>query len=1050
MNRLIAFFATQRVFGDLITFFVIIAGIFAFTKIQRETFPNVKFDLISIRTVFPGATPEEMERLVTNLIEQEIKEVDGIKTVFSSSSENISEITVQLNPDETDSKKGKDDLQNVIDRINNLPSGTEKPLVTSIETKYQPVIELYVRPRDGSNLDGMAVRKLTKQLEREIKALPDVAKVTYSGWKKLEYRIQPELRSLARHHLTLEQLILAIQRQNRTTPGGKIEQITGETVIRTLGEFQSQEEIENLVIRSNDFGETLRIKDVAKVKLTEEKPKQITQVNGKRAIRMLILQKEKADTIRLTENLRKKISELSPGLLKDLEVTEINDSSSYISRRLSVLNGNLLIGLVLVLFLLSLILPFRVAMLVSIGIPFAFLGTILWFYNANLSLNLVSLIGLIIVSGMLVDDAIVVTDNCVRLMEEGLSPEAAAVKGTQEIWPAVTASVLTTIVAFLPLMFMSGIFGKFVKPVSTGVVIALIISLAEAFFVLPGHIAAYIRVKKNVEKERAQTHWLDRITRSTERLWSEWVIPRYKNLIGKLIDAKYRTLAIAGLFFVVVFSLSGTLMKVVLFPPNGVEMFYIKIEAPSGSSLEKTEGLIAPVAKHIESLPRTDLLNYTALVGENSYDMLEPGYRRGGEYAYFLVYLTPAENRDRSADQIMELLRERIGSPPGLKEVRFSRVASGPPVGKPVSLSVTGEDFPVLQKAAADLRAKLATVKGVKDITDTYSLGKDEMRLKIRQKEAIAAGLDSTSVGTSVRAAFEGIVASSLRNLDEEVDLRVILDPKERTSLASLESLFVLNPASQLIPLKRVVDFGTGKGLQVIDHKDYLRQVNVTADVDYDVISAAQANDVIRGYFKEFSEKFPGVGISFGGEDQDTIEAMESLGRAFIVAFMAIFLILVMTFQNLAQPFLVMITIPLGAVAALIAFFVHGWPITFMGMMGIVALAGVIVNNAIVMIDFVNQLRSKGLSQRQSIIDAAGIRFRPIFLTTATTVAGLLPTAYGIGGLDEFVVPIALALGWGLLFGSVLTAVIFPVAIAALDDFRAKLTSMRKTNPVNP
>lgn len=1036
MNRLIAFFATQRVFGDLITLFVITSGIFAFTRIQRETFPNVKFDLISIRTVFPGATPEEMERLVTNLIEQEIKEVDGIKTVFSSSSESISEITVQLNPDEVRSEKGKDDLQNVIDRITTLPAGSEKPVVTSIETKYQPVIELYLSPKAGTNPDSLVLRKTTKLLEREIKTLPDVAKVAYSGWRKLEYRIEPDLQSLARHHITLEQLIQTLQRQNKTTPGGRIENEKGEKIIRTLGEFKTRDEIESQVIRSNDFGEALRIKDLARVELAEERAAQITQVNGKRAIRMLILQKEKADTIRLTESLRKRISELSGGILKDVEVTEINDSSSYISRRLSVLNGNLLIGLFLVLFLLSLILPFRVALLVSIGIPFAFLGTILWFYNANLSLNLVSLIGLIIVSGMLVDDAIVVTDNCVRLMEEGMSPEEAAIKGTQEIWPAVTASVLTTIVAFLPLMFMSGIFGKFVKPVSLGVILALIISLAEAFFILPGHIASYIRVKRPQNDTPKKTGFFARVTSQTERFWAETVIPKYKALLTRLIEAKYKTLAVAGLFFTVVFSLSGVLMKVVLFPPNGVEMFYVKVEAPSGSSLERTESLIEPLARTIEKLPKEELLSYTTLVGENSYDVLEPGYRRGSEYAYFLIYLTPSETRKRNADQVMEKLRESIGTPASLKSVGFARVASGPPVGKPVSLSVSGEDFEILKQAADDLKVRLSRVKGIKDITDTYALGKEEVRLRIKQREAVSAGLDPTSIGLTVRAAFEGIVASNLRNLDEEVNLRVILDSKERRSLRSLESLNVLNPASQLIPLGKVVTFGSGQGLQVIDHKDYLRQVNVTANVDYDLISASEANDVIRRYFPEFKQKFPSIGISFGGEDQDTVEAMQSLGRAFLVAFMAIFLILVMTFQNLSQPFLVMITIPLGAVAALIAFFVHGWPITFMGMMGIVALAGVIVNNAIVMIDFVNQLRAKGVSPKQSIIDAAGIRFRPIFLTTATTVAGLLPTAYGIGGLDEFVVPIALALGWGLLFGSILTAVIFPVAISALDDLQ--------------
>lgn len=1036
MNRLIAFFATQRVFGDLITLFVVLAGLFAFTKIQRETFPNVKFDIISIRTIFPGATPEEMERLVTNLIEQEIKEVDGIKTVYSTSSENISEVIVQLNPDETTAEKGKDDLQNVIDRISDFPAGSEKPIVTSIETKYQPVIELYLKSKDGSTVDPMQLRKIAKSLEREVKTLRDVAKVAYSGWRKLEYRIEPNLKSLAREHFTLEQLIQSIQRHNKTTPGGRLEGESKELVIRTLGEVQDKNEIENLVIRSNDYGEALRIKHVAKVDLVEERPAQFTQVDGRSAIRMMILQKEKADTIRLTETLREKLSSLKSTMLNQVEVTEINDNSSYISRRLSVLNGNLLIGLVLVLMLLSMILPFRVAMLVSIGIPFAFLGTVLWFYNANLSLNLVSLIGLIIVSGMLVDDAIVVTDNCVRLMEEGMSPEEAAIKGTQEIWPAVTASVLTTIFAFMPLMFMSGIFGKFVKPISLGVILALIISLTEAFFVLPGHIAAYIRVKKTDQKPvNFFARQLSKITARTERVWSEVLIPRYRALITRLIERRYRTMALVGIFFILVFSMSGFLMKVVLFPPNGVEMFYIKLEAPIGSSLEKTRELIIPVAKEIEKLTSKEMTNYTTLIGENSYDTLEPGYRRGSEYAYYIVYLTPAESRKRSADTIMEEMRNSIGNQSQLKSVQFSRVSSGPPVGKPVSLSVTGEDFKTLEKAAEDLKKKLSTVKGVKDISDTYSLGKEEIRLKVKQREAIAAGLDPTSIGIAVRAAFEGVVASSLRNLDEEVDLRVLLEPKERASLSTLQSLNVVNPMSQLIPLKNVVEFEKGQGLKVIDHKDYLRQVNVTADVDYAIISASQANNVIREYFPEFSKKFPGIGIAFGGEDQDTIEAMQSLGRAFVVAFLAIFLILVMTFQNLVQPFLVMITIPLGAVAALIAFFVHGWPITFMGMMGIIALAGVIVNNAIVMIDFVNQLRAKGVPKHQSIIDAAGIRFRPIFLTTATTVAGLLPTAYGIGGLDEFVVPIALALGWGLLFGSVLTAVVFPVAISIIDDF---------------
>lgn len=1039
MNRVIEFFARQTAFGNLISVFVVIAGLYSMTAIQREVFPNVKFDIISIRTLLPGATPEEVERLITNVIEQEIKEVDGIKTVFSNSAESISEVLVQLNPDETTAEKGKDDLQNVIDRMTDLPKEAEKPVVTSIETKYQPVIELFIQAKPDSNLDELAIRKITKDLEREIKTLKDVAKVQYSGWRKLEYRIQPNLKLLAQHHLTLEQLIGTLEKQNRSTPGGRLEGDAQEQIIRTLGEYSNLQDIENTVIRSNDFGEALRLKDVARVELTQERPTALIQYQGRRAIRMLVLQKEKADTIRLTEELREKIEALKPTLLKEVNAFEVNDASSYISRRLNVLNGNLLVGLGLVLFLLSLILPFRVAVLVSLGIPFAFLGTMMWFYNADISLNLISLIGLIIVSGMLVDDAIVVTDNCVRLMDEGMTPEEAAVKGTQQIWPAVTASVLTTIVAFLPLMFMSGIFGKFVKQISYGVILALIISLLEAFFVLPGHIATYIR-KKDLERKTSSNR-LTQITTKTEIWWETTLIPKYKALLGRLLERKYRTLGfvIAGFFATLV--LAGTVMKVVLFPPNGVEIFVVKAKAPVGSSFDKTESLLQPIVTAAVALPPEDLLYVTTLTGENAYDPMEPGYRRGSEYGYVLVFLTPAETRKRNADQIMESVREKVGTPPGLIDVSFARVASGPPVGKPVSLSITGTEFAEIKRAADDMKEFLKTVPGVKDIADTYALGKEEVRLKVKQNEAKAAGLDATSIGVAVRAAFEGIVASSLRNLDEEVDLRVLLEERARSSVQTLNDLKVLNSSGQLVPLKQVVEFSKGQGLQVVDHKDYLRQINVTADVDYNKTSAGEANDAVRKYFAEFKKKHPTTSITFGGEDQDTVEAFQSLGRAFLVAFMAIFLILVMTFQNLSQPLLVMITIPLGTMAALLAFFVHGWPITFMGMMGVIALAGVIVNNAIVMIDFVNQLRKEGRDFRSSIIEAASIRFRPIFLTTATTVVGLLPTAYGIGGLDEFVVPIALALGWGLLFGSILTAIVFPVAISALDDLVAKVKS---------
>lgn len=1031
MNGLIAFFARQRIFGNLLSVAVVVVGVFALSQIRRETFPNVKFDLITVSTLFPGASPEEVERLVTNVIEQELQQIDGIKNLYSDSSEGLSVISVQLDPDETTAEKGKSDVQDVVDRLQDLPVAAEKPLVVSVETKYQPIIELYL-----SGLPELELRAAARDLERTIERLRDVARVSYRGWRKLEFQVEPKLSRLSQEHLSLEQLISALARQNVSIPGGTIaESADRERLVRTIGDFSTAPEIAQTVVRANDLARGTRVGDLARVSLGLERAQVLNRVNGEPAIRMIVLQKERADAIRLVEEMRKRIQEVRPTLPAGFKITEANDSSSYIQRRLEVLQGNLVLGLVLVLVILSLILPLRVAILVSLGIPFAFLGTMAIFYVNDISLNLVSLIGLIIVSGMLVDDAIVVTDNAVRLIDEGMDPEEAAIKGTQQVWVSVVASVLTTVVAFIPLMTMSGIFGKFVKPISYGVILALMISLFEAFFILPGHIAEYIRRQRSsLERTGQAATGFRKFLEWTRGLWEQRFAPAYARVLEWSLSHRYRVaLGVVGLFAGSV-ALAAFGMRVVLFPPNGVEVFMIQVQMPTGTSLQATLRAMEPLEKRVAALPKTELDLYSTLAGESSFDGQDIGFRRGDHYGLITVYLTPSTARERSADEIMAALRAEIGKPEGMERVAFDRISGGPPVGRPVSISVLGQTLEGMRPAVEELKRRLATYPGVKDIQDSYTLGKREARIRVDAVEAAAAGLDVAAVGQAVRAAFEGIVATSIRQLDEEIDVRVRLSSDERARLATLSALKIPNAQGALIPLSQVARIEEGQGIAVYDHKNNRRRITVTADVDLAVSSSTQANDRARADFAELKRKYPQVDLEFGGEDEDTAEALGSLGVAFVVAFIAIFLILVATFQQLFQPLLVLVTIPLGITAAIVAFFVHGWPITFLGLMGVIALGGVIVNNAIVMLDFVNQARKSGQDRFASIRSAASMRVRPIFLTTVTTVVGVLPTAYGIGGLDEFVVPLALALGWGLFFGAFLTALVFPAAIAILDD----------------
>jgi len=613
-----------------------------------------------------------------------------------------------------------------------------------------------------------------------------------------------------------------------------------------------------------------------------------------------------------------------------------------------------------------------------------------------------------------------------------MDPEDAAIKGTSEIWTAISASVLTTVVAFLPMMFMSGIFGKFVKQIPLGVVIALLLSLIEALFILPMHIVHYAKVHET--KGKVARNKISRSLEKTRSFWDNKVVPRYVDLVKIILRRRYWVVAGVGTLFIASVFLASSAMRFVLFPPEGIETFFVRIKAPTGVNLETTRNLMKPVEEVVSQLASNELQDYTLSVGLIQNDPNDPNTQRGSEYAQLVVFLTPETSRDRTAAEIIEDLRAKIAKPEGVERITFDRVKPGPPVGKPISLGVRGQTYADILPAVEALKKRIAELNGVTDVTDNYVPGKKEFQIHVDAATAAAAGLTVTQVGTTVRAAFDGIVATTIQEIDDEVDVRVSFPKEARADFETLGFIKIPNNRGNLIPLNRIARIEQANSIAVFEHEGNQREVKVSSDLDTNVASASQVNDIIRTWLPDLAKEFPSVRIDFGGEDEDTQESLRSLLRAFGVAFMSIFLILVLTFQQLLQPFLVILTIPLGIIAVIWTLFIAGMPFSFMAMLGIIALAGVIVNNAIVMIDFVNQARKEGMDRFKSIEEAARIRLRPIFLTTATTVAGLLPTAHGIGGLDKFVVPIAMSLGYGLMFGAFLTAFVFPAAIAVLDD----------------
>ncbi len=1042
MNRLIAFFVDKRVFVDLFTIFVILVGIVSIMLIRREVFPNVSFEIVTVTTVVPGASAEEVEKLVTNPIEQDLQEVDGIKKLTSKSVENMSVIVAQLDPDQTTEAQGKQDIQDVVDRVI-LPSSAQDPAVLAVKSTQTPIIQVSA----SGNLPEMELRELARQLEKKIEAISGVARVVHADLRDKEIRVEADPAKLRKYRLSLEDIIRSLSGQNQTISAGTLEvsekQPDGqERLVRTVGEFLTLEDVKNTVIRANETARSIRVGDVARVYFDLEKSQLRSRTNGLASQDLTVLKKASADAITVVDQVIKTVNESAPLLAKGISISYVNDFSELIRRRLGVLSGNLLIGLILVMIILGVTMKFRIAAIVSLAIPFSFLATMIVFQNQGFGVNLISLIGLIIVSGMLVDNAIVVTDNAVRLMEEGDSPRDAAVKGTQQVWPAVTASVLTTLFAFLPMMFMSGIFGKFVREIPLGVVIALLFSLVEAFFILPSHISTWVRINPN-RAPQDQPAKKRRFLKFLDGMWSQKVMPRYISIVGTLVKHRYLTTGASVLIFVGSLLLAKFGMRFVLFPPDGVEGFFIRFEAPSGTNLDQMLERVKPLEKVVSALPKDVLKDYVTNIGIQQQDANDPESRRGTEYGQLTIYLQPTEIRRTPLQEVIDQLRDPIMKVPGFSRVTFDQIQGGPPVGKPVSLSIQSEEYSDILPAVAKLKQVLGGFAGVSDITDSYLLGKKELVVKVNAAEAAAANLSVQSIGMAVRAAFEGVEATAVRALDEEIQVRVSLPKASRSDEQTVRKLLIPNSQGQLIPLTSVARIEQAQNLAIYEHDGSRREVRVTAEVDVNVATAVQVNALLKAQMQDISKEFPKVKIGFRGEDEDTQESLASLGRAFGVAFLAIFLTLVFTFQNLLQPLLVMVTIPLGITAVIFAFFVHGRPLSFMGFMGIIALAGVIVNNAIVLVDFINQSRAEGMSKYDSIIHSAHKRLRPILLTTLTTVVGLMPTAYGIGGTDPFVVPIALALGWGLTFGSVLATFVFPAGVAVLDDIEAGLNWLR-------
>lgn len=1034
MKKIFEFAVHQPIFVNLLTILVLVAGVMSLLSLNRDTFPNVQLDIVTVTTNYPGATPQEIEKLIAIPLEKELKEVGDIKEMVSSSIEGRSMISIEIEPDAPDKRKVVSDIQRAVDRADDLPTDLkDKPVVYEIETRNRPVVEVSL----SGEMPSDELVKHARALEMELLELPHMAKINRSGWREQEIWVEVDPEKVNEYYLSLVDIVESLRKQNVSIPGGTVIIGPKESVLRTTGEFESASGVEPIVLRANERGHWVQVKDVAKVSDTFEPITIIGRTNGTRAINLIAVKKERGDAINVVEQIRKVVDDYRKIAPPELKISLVNDFSYYVKRRLNVLVNNGWLGVILVLTCLFLFLSSRVAIATALGIPMAFLATFIVMSYSGLTINLITMFGLIIVLGMIVDDAIIISENVHRHIEKGMDPRQAAVTGAHEVWRPVVATVVTTVAAFAPLMFMSGIMGKFIMYIPLIIIVALLSSLTEAFIMLPSHLVTLERIPKGRLYRRLHTGVFTK--------WFERMLERYSRSLEWLIRKRWKVVGIVIVFFIVSFYVGFIHLPMVLFPQKGIDAFFIRVKAPVGTPVEVTEEMMIPIEEAVAEIPRDEWNDFVTQVGISQQDDIDPFSKRASHVGQISVYLKPVSERKLKVDDIIEKLRERTKDVQGFTEITFDKVRHGPPVGEPVVVRVRGDEFNELNIVAERVKDFLKTIPGVSDIKDSYEIGKEEIRVKVDEKAAARAHLGVEDVAFAVRAAFEGVLATTVKKSDEEIDVRVRYPDELRYREGALEKVMIPNGRGDLIPIVAVATFESTPGINAIHHYDRKRTIVVTAVVDEKKATSVGVTKSVQDHFRDVAREHPGVSISFGGEWEETQESLASLKIAMVAAALFIFLVLAFQFQSLLQPIIVMIAVPYGFVGIVWAFLFHMEPKSFLAMVGAVGLAGVVVNNSIVLIDFINKAKVDGMTLREAIVEAARIRFRPIILTTITTVFGLLPTAYGIMGADPFLEPMALAIGWGLLFATACTLTVTPCVYAVVDDMRVWI--LRKIRP---
>lgn len=1020
MSTIISFFTRNWKFSLIMTLFLVLAGIMGLRSLKRESFPPVNFAMVRIHTVYIGASPEEVHDQVTRYIEDELRGIDGIKDVRSTSQNDLSEITVRIDIDRSDTQKIVDDIQRAVQRASaKLPEEiTEDPVITEIKAKEIPVLELALI---GPNINRQRER-LADQLEKSIEDVKGVSRVNLIGYSDRELQVLLDPHKMIDWHVGLSDILHVIQSQIANVPSGYIDDHNEFRLVRVMGKTKNPDTLSELVIRSNVGENKVLLKDIARVEEGGERPKVITSVNGEPATLLSTTKQSEADALTVVNEVKKVISHFEKTLPKNYKITIYNDEGQRIENRLNIVEFNAITGLIIVLLVLFMLLPGKIGLISALSLPLCSLACVVFMNAFGANFNIITMIALVICLGNLVDNSVVVSEHYTSLREKDVPATKAAIDSATQFWIPFTASTVTIVSAFLPMLVTSGVMGQFIMWIPIIVAIALVLSLIEALTLLPARLQ-FIDPKKKSAKKKSVFDLFE----ST-----------FTKLIAKTIRHKYVTMIsltailLSGIVITVLFN------RFELFPSEGVEYYIGRYELDPQSSLYKTDLMGREISKMVrEKLTDKVLTAVTSHAGVQEVDPTDPRSRRGENIGLIVVAIRPDVYADLDINQTLSQLNS-LQKPNDVLKLSFEAIDQGPPIGKPLTVTLRSTDYKQLNAFRDEFMNELSKIVGLENLDDDESSTGEEYRFHADLNMTKILNLDAASIGSHFRTALQGYEVVKLNENQKEYNLVVKYAPEFTTSADNFDKYKIINSEGKMTKLNNLGSLSTHPSPKIRKNYNYQRSITITSEVDVNTITSQQANAKARNIAKSVSSRYPDVSMVFGGEEESTNESLNTLGLALLLAIFGIFATLVFTFNSFSEPLLILSTIPLGMIGVFYGFAIDQRPLSFLAFIGIVGLSGVVINSAIILVDYIKELRQThaSLPLNDILLKASSERFRAVIATGLTTVVGLIPTAFGLGGYDPVLVPITFALSWGMIVGTLLSLLWIPSAVLLLEDVK--------------